>query len=57
MVKGIGTFSLQGKNRLTGTLHPGKERSGGEEEAIEVSEMIYGTEMVNKEKSLFPFKN
>jgi len=38
---------------LTGTLPPGKEGTGVKEGVTEVSEMMYGTEAVNREKVSF----
>lgn len=54
VVEGRKTFSLKDKSRLIVTLHPRKERiEGVTRGVIEVSEMIYGREMINRKKILF----
>lgn len=51
VVKSMECFHYKARIRLTGSLHSGNERIGGKEGVIEVSELIYGTEIVNREKN------
>lgn len=43
-------FHYKARIRLTGSLHPGNEKIRGKEVVIEVSELTYGTEIVNRKK-------
>ena len=52
-----GTFPLQAKSRLIMTVHPREERVKGEEDIIEVSEMIYGTVKMDRGEKIFLLKN
>lgn len=47
-------FHYKARIRLAGSLHPGSEKIRGKEVVIEVSELIYGTEIVNRKKNQNP---